>query len=148
MLLSVLYASGARAQELCDLRIRDVRFEKGKAHLHLNGQTDRRKEGRSYFSYRNGTLFHSPVLFDFLGDCRWSLFQDRSDVLKGTMVSIVFDRNTVYNRRRRYKSYETNRAFRQSFIGRKRIVIMYCCLDRSCRIRSCAKNYCRGFLRN
>lgn len=38
VLLSVLYASGARAQELCDLRIRDVRFEKGKAHLHLNGK--------------------------------------------------------------------------------------------------------------
>lgn len=38
VLLSVLYASGARAQELCDLHIRDVRFEKGKAHLHLNGK--------------------------------------------------------------------------------------------------------------
>ncbi|MCM1543263.1 MAG: site-specific integrase [Blautia sp.] len=38
VLLSVLYASGARAQELCDLRIRDVRFEKEKAHLLLNGK--------------------------------------------------------------------------------------------------------------
>ena len=38
VLLSVLYASGARAQELCDLRIQDVRFEKEKAHLHLNGK--------------------------------------------------------------------------------------------------------------
>lgn len=38
VLLSVLYASGARAQELCGLRIRDVRFEKGKAHLLLNGK--------------------------------------------------------------------------------------------------------------
>lgn len=38
VLLSVLYASGARAQELCDLRVGDVRFEKGKAHLHLNGK--------------------------------------------------------------------------------------------------------------
>lgn len=38
VLLSVLYASGARAQELCDLCARDVRFEKGKAHLHLNGK--------------------------------------------------------------------------------------------------------------
>lgn len=38
VLLSVLYASGARAQELCDLRVKDVRFEKGRAFLTLNGK--------------------------------------------------------------------------------------------------------------
>ena len=38
VLLSVLYASGARAQELCDLCVKDVRFEKNRASLTLNGK--------------------------------------------------------------------------------------------------------------
>ena len=38
VLLSVLYASGARAQELCDLCVKDVRFEKNRAFLTLNGK--------------------------------------------------------------------------------------------------------------
>lgn len=38
VLLSVLYASGARAQELCDLSVKDVRFEKNRASLTLNGK--------------------------------------------------------------------------------------------------------------
>lgn len=38
VLLSVMYASGARAQEICDLRIRDIRFSDGKAVLHIVGK--------------------------------------------------------------------------------------------------------------
>lgn len=38
VLLSILYASGARAQELCDLRVDDVRFDKGRAYLTLHGK--------------------------------------------------------------------------------------------------------------
>lgn len=38
VLLSVMYASGARAQEICDLRIRDIRFFEDKAVLHIIGK--------------------------------------------------------------------------------------------------------------
>lgn len=38
VLLSVMYASGARAQEICDLRVRDIRFSDGKAVLHIVGK--------------------------------------------------------------------------------------------------------------
>jgi site-specific recombinase XerD len=38
VLLSVMYASGARAQEICDLRVRDIRFLDGKAILHIMGK--------------------------------------------------------------------------------------------------------------
>lgn len=38
VLLSVMYASGARAQEICDLRVRDIRFSDGKAVLHIIGK--------------------------------------------------------------------------------------------------------------
>lgn len=38
VLLSVMYASGARAQEICDLRVRDIRFCDEKAVLHIVGK--------------------------------------------------------------------------------------------------------------
>ena len=38
VLLSVMYASGARAQEICDLRARDIRFGDDKAVLHIVGK--------------------------------------------------------------------------------------------------------------
>ena len=38
ILLSVMYASGARAQEICDLRVRDIRFGGGRAVLHIVGK--------------------------------------------------------------------------------------------------------------
>lgn len=38
VLLSLMYASGARAQEICDLRVRDIRFSDGKATLHIIGK--------------------------------------------------------------------------------------------------------------
>ncbi len=45
------------------------------------------KKGAVIFDTVMGTFFQSPVFFDFLGDSRRILFQDRSDVLKGRMVS-------------------------------------------------------------
>lgn len=38
VLLSIMYASGARAQEICDLKVRDIRFSEGKAVLHIVGK--------------------------------------------------------------------------------------------------------------
>ena len=38
VLLSLMYASGARAQEICDLRVRDVRFSGDKAVLYIIGK--------------------------------------------------------------------------------------------------------------
>ena len=38
VLLSVMYASGARAQEICDLRVCDVRFSDEKAVLCIVGK--------------------------------------------------------------------------------------------------------------
>lgn len=38
VLLAVMYASGARAQEICDLRVRDIRFTDDKAVLHILGK--------------------------------------------------------------------------------------------------------------
>lgn len=37
-------------------------------------------------------------------------------------MCIVIGRSTVYNRIRRYKDYETYRAFQQQFMGRKQVV--------------------------
>lgn len=37
-LLSLMYASGARAQEICDLKVRDVSFERDKAILTVTGK--------------------------------------------------------------------------------------------------------------
>ena len=38
MILNLMYASGARAQEICDLRVRDVEFQKNLTRLTLTGK--------------------------------------------------------------------------------------------------------------
>lgn len=38
VILSVMYSSGARAQEICDLRVRDIRFSDDRAVLHIVGK--------------------------------------------------------------------------------------------------------------
>ena len=38
VILSVMYSSGARAQEICDLRVRDIRFSDDHAVLHIVGK--------------------------------------------------------------------------------------------------------------
>ena len=38
MILNLMYASGARAQEICDLRVRDVQFQKNLTRLTLTGK--------------------------------------------------------------------------------------------------------------
>lgn len=38
VILSVMYSSGARAQEICDLRVRDIRFSDDRAILHIVGK--------------------------------------------------------------------------------------------------------------
>ena len=38
VILSVMYSSGARAQEICDLRVRDICFSDDRAILHIVGK--------------------------------------------------------------------------------------------------------------
>ena len=38
VILSVMYSSGARTQEICDLRVRDIRFSDDRAILHIVGK--------------------------------------------------------------------------------------------------------------
>lgn len=46
VLLSVMFASGTRAQEICDLRVRDVRFSEGGAVLRIVGKGRKARQVR------------------------------------------------------------------------------------------------------
>ncbi len=46
MLLSLMYASGTRAQEICDLRVRDAMFEKDSATLTITGKGNKTRRIR------------------------------------------------------------------------------------------------------